>query len=280
MKRAGVCQVLQAAQAGGYAVGAFNIHTLEMFQAVVEAARTAQKSVYIQTTPGTVRFLGASYLRALGEAAAQEAGVPLVLHLDHGDSIAVVRECLAAGYPSVMIDGSQLPYKDNVALTREVVALARKFDAAVEAELGHVGGVEEKETAAGTPGAYTDPGKAAQFVAETGVDSLAVAIGTAHGVYNSTPHLDLDRLTCIRNRVNVPLVLHGASGLTAEQVKAAVLRGICKVNIATDLKLCWASELRQALQAHPGESDPRTILKPVRAKLQELVAEKITWFST
>lgn len=273
-----VGNILQAAQQGGYAVGAFNIHNLEMFRAVTDAAAETHRPVYIQTTPGTVRFIGAGYLVALFKEALKQVQVPLILHLDHGDSVEIVKECLAAGYPSVMIDGSRLPYEENVALVREVVALARKQGAAVEAELGEVGGTEEKELPGSESTSLTDPEQARSFVAETGVDSLAVAIGTAHGVYRGEPHLDLDRLDLIKSAVNVPLVLHGASGVPDRQLRDAISRGICKVNIATDLKLTWARELRRSLDEQPKETDPRKVLKPVIAAVKQLVQDKISLF--
>ena len=273
-----VGNILQAAQQGGYAVGAFNIHNFEMFRAVTDAAAETHRPVYIQTTPGTVRFIGAGYLVALFKEALKQAQVPLILHLDHGDSVEIVKECLAAGYPSVMIDGSRLPYEENVALVREVVALARKQGAAVEAELGEVGGTEEKELPGSGSTSLTDPEQARSFVAETGVDSLAVAIGTAHGVYRGEPHLDLDRLDLIKSAVNVPLVLHGASGVPDRQLRDAISRGICKVNIATDLKLTWARELRRSLDEQPKETDPRKVLKPVIAAVKQLVQDKISLF--
>jgi len=273
-----VGNILQAAQQGGYAVGAFNIHNFEMFRAVTDAAAETHRPVYIQTTPGTVRFIGAGYLVALFKEALKQAQVPLILHLDHGDSVEIVKECLAAGYPSVMIDGSRLPYEENVALVREVVALARKQGAAVEAELGEVGGTEEKELPGSESTSLTDPEQARSFVAETGVDSLAVAIGTAHGVYRGEPHLDLDRLDLIKSAVNVPLVLHGASGVPDRQLRDAISRGICKVNIATDLKLTWARELRRSLDEQPKETDPRKVLKPVIAAVKQLVQDKISLF--
>lgn len=275
--------ILQAARQGRYAVGAFNVHNLEMFRAVTDAARETQKPVYIQTTPGTVRFVGAGYLVALFREALKQVQVPLILHLDHGDSVEIVKECLEAGYPSVMIDGSRLPYEENVALVREVVALARKQGAAVEAELGKVGGTEEKELPGSEPTYLTDltdPEQARRFVAETGVDSLAVALGTAHGIYRSEPHLDLDRLDLIKSAVNVPLVLHGASGVPDRQLREAISRGICKVNIATDLKLTWARELRRSLEEQPQETDPRKVLQPVLAAVRQVVEDKIRRISS
>ncbi|MDK2854930.1 MAG: tagatose 1,6-diphosphate aldolase GatY/KbaY [Bacillota bacterium] len=277
--RENASSILQDARQGGYAVGAFNIHNLETFRAVVDASAEMGRPVYVQTTPGTVRFIGAGYLVALAREAAKQVPVPVILHLDHGNSLEIVQECLEAGYPSVMIDGSRLPYDENVALVRQVVALARKYGAAVEAELGEVGGAEEQEMAKSGTGRLTDPLQAQRFVAETGVDSLAVAIGTAHGVYTAEPELDLERLSLIRSLVGVPLVLHGASGVPDTKLREAIRRGISKVNIATDLKLTWARELRRSLTVQPGETDPRNVLRPVIDALKRAVREKIALFS-
>jgi tagatose 1,6-diphosphate aldolase GatY/KbaY len=195
------------------------------------------------------------------------------MHLDHGDSFETLENCLKAGYSSVMIDGSKLGFEENIALARRCVAAAKLFGVPVEAELGKVGGKEDEHEEK-DPG-YTDPGQAKVYVEATGIDSLAVAIGTAHGVYKDEPNLDVDRLSAIRKVVGIPLVLHGSSGLSDDAVRECIARGICKVNFATELRQAFTAGMRAALLEKPDGFDPKLFLKPARDSVVAQVCERI-----
>lgn len=267
-------EMLLDAQRRRYAVGAFNIENMEMAQAVVTAAEKLRAPVLLATTSSTARFAPPAVFFAIAKALADAAAVPVALHLDHGDSPETVEAALAAGYTSVMMDGSNLSLDGNMAVVRRVVAAARPLGVPVEAELGKVGGKEDGHEASGGPG-YTDPDEAEAFVAATGIDSLAVAIGTAHGVYKEAPKLDVGRLVAIRGRVSVPLVLHGASGLSDDAVRACVSEGICKVNYATELRQAFTTAVRHALADKPEGFDPKFFLKPAREAVAAAVASRI-----
>lgn len=260
-------EMLLDAQKRGYAVGAFNIENMEMAQAIVAAAEAQRAPVMIQTTPGTLKYAPPEVYQAMVAALAEKASVPVAMHLDHGDSFDLAQRCLKAGYTSVMIDGSRLDYEGNIALTRQVTDIAGEIP--VEAELGKVGGKEDTLQDEGC--LYTDPDEAAEFAARTGVSSLAVAIGTAHGVYKEKPRLDVERLKAIRAKVEIPLVLHGASGLRHEQVQECVAAGICKVNFATELRIAYTEGVKEGFESSP--IDPKAYGKVGRAKVQAL-AEK------
>lgn len=259
--------MLKDAQQKHYAVGAFNIENMEMAQAVIAAAEAQRSPVIIQTTPGTLKYAKPATYAAIVASLAKEASVPVAMHLDHGDSYELAVECLKAGYSSVMIDGSRLSFEDNIAQAAKVVADAAKLNVPVEAELGKVGGKEDTLEDAGDE--YTDPAKAAEYAQRTGISSLAVAIGTAHGVYSKKPVLDVERLKAIRKVVDIPLVLHGASGLTTEQVQSCIAEGICKVNFATELRIAFTDGVKEALEKNP--IDPKAYGKAGRAKVQALV---------
>jgi len=259
--------MLKDAQARHYAVGAFNIENMEMAQAVIAAAEAQRAPVIIQTTPGTLKYAKPATYAAIVASMAKNATVPVAMHLDHGDSYELAVECLKAGYSSVMIDGSRLSFEDNIAQAAKVVAEAEKLSVPVEAELGKVGGKEDTLEDAGDE--YTDPAKAAEYARRTGISSLAVAIGTAHGVYSAKPVLDVERLKAIRKEVEIPLVLHGASGLTTEQVQSCIAEGICKVNFATELRIAYTEGVKEALTQNP--IDPKAYGKAGRAKVQALV---------
>lgn len=265
--------MLLEAQKGGYAVGSFNIENMEMAQAVVAAAEKMRAPVMLATTPSTARFAPPTVFHAIVRALADAATVPVALHLDHGDSEQIVLASLAAGYSSVMIDASKLSYDENVALVRRVVADAKPYNVPVEAELGKVGGKEDDHEV--KDAGYTDPDEAKRYVDDTAIDSLAVAIGTAHGVYKVEPRLDVDRLSAIRRVVSIPLVLHGSSGLSDEAVRECVLRGICKVNFATELRQAFTGGLRRALAADSEGFDPKPFLKQGREAVIALVSERI-----
>jgi len=265
--------LLLAAQAGGYAVGAFNAENMEILQAVVEAAEEPRSPVLLQTTPSMLKYASPELFFGMANALAQKASVPVSLHLDHGSSFALAAQCVRAGYTSIMIDGSKLTFEENIRLTKQVVELCSPCKIPVEAELGKVGGKEEDITT-NDPG-YTDPDEAAVFVEQTGISSLAVAIGTAHGFYTGKPVLDLARLEQIKSRVSIPLVLHGASGLTDEDVQNCIRRGICKVNFATELRNAYTEGAKEALAKNPDLYDPKEFGKMGRARVKQLVMQRM-----
>jgi tagatose 1,6-diphosphate aldolase GatY/KbaY len=268
-------ELLQRAQREAYAVVGFAVYNLETLQVTVETAERLRAPLILQTTPSTVETAGIEYLSVLAKVAADKASIPIALHLDHGDTLERVRLCLEHGYTSVMIDGSALPYEENVKLVREAVTLAHSRGVPVEAELGRVRGVEDNSADGSAEKWYTDPDLARDFVERTGVDSLAVAIGTAHGLYKREPKLDLPRLSAIRSLVSVPLVLHGASGVPDSAIREAIRLGIAKINIATEVKIPFAAALREFLSAHPTEYDPRKYFRPAKEAYAAVVEEKI-----
>jgi len=263
-------EMLKKAQEGGYAVGAFNAENLEMIQAIIAAAEEEKAPVMIQTTPGTLKYAGPQCFAGVVSRLARDAKVPVALHLDHGNSYELAETCAREGYTSLMIDGSKLPFEENITLTRRVVAMAGALP--VEAELGTVGGKEDGHEAKPQ---YTDPEEAAEFVRRTGISSFAVAIGTAHGIYKGEPKLDLDRLSAVRERVDIPLVLHGTSGVPEDQVRACIARGICKINYATDLRITFTDAVKKALESNPEAYDPKKYLaagrEAVKNRVQELI---------
>ena len=272
-------EMLKAAQEGKYAIGAFNCENMEMAMAIVAAAEAQRAPVMLQTTPSTVSYAGLDVYYANVRALAERAGVPVALHLDHGSSYELAVAAMEAGYSSVMIDGSHDAFEDNIAVTRRTVEQAKAKNIPVEAELGKVGGKED-DLDGGSGNGYTDPADAVEFVKATGVDSLAVAIGTAHGVYVGTPVLDVARLSEIRRAleaagVSIPLVLHGASGLTDESVRECIAEGICKVNFATELRQAYSAGIKEVLAKDPEVYDPKKYGKVAMAKVQALVEDRI-----
>ena len=263
-------EVLLAAQHGKYAVGAFNVENLEMAQAIIDSADALNAPVILQTTSGTLRYASPALFAGFISRLARDVRVPVVLHLDHGDSLALAERCVREGYTSIMIDGSLLPFSGNIALTRQVVAMACGIP--VEAELGTVGGKEDDHS---SKPQYTDPGEAAEFVEKTGISSFAVAIGTAHGIYKGEPKLNLGLLERIHETVSVPLVLHGTSGVPYEQVRACIARGICKVNYATELRITFTNAVKAYLANQPEQFDPKKYLgagrDAVKARVMELI---------
>ena len=268
-------KLLMAAQAGGYAVGAFNVENMEMVQAVMEAAEELKAPVIMQTTPGTVRYAGLDYFYANVRAAAERASVPIVLHLDHGSSFELAMQAFRAGYTSIMIDGSRKSFEENVILSKAVADACHPAGIPVEAELGKLVGIEDDLVVDEKDSLYTNPKDAVRFIEATGIDSLAVAIGTAHGLYKGRPKLDFERLQEIRQAVDIPLVLHGASDVPDELVQQAIRLGICKVNIATDLKIPFSGAIKAYFQEHPEASDPRKYLNPAKEAMQAVVRHKI-----
>lgn len=266
-------KMLLDAQAGKYAVGAFNAENMEMVQAIIAAAEELQAPVMIQTTPSTVAYASLDLYLANVEALAKKATVPVCIHLDHGSSFELAMQALRVGYTSIMIDGSHSIFEENIALTKKVADACTPSGIPVEAELGKVGGKEDDLD--GGAGGYTDPKEAAEFVEKTGISSLAVAIGTAHGVYSGVPKLDLDRLSEIRKVVEIPLVLHGASGLSVEAVRDSIARGICKVNFATELRIAYSDGVKKVIEETPQVIDPKKYGAAGRENVKQLVMNRI-----
>ena len=266
-------EMLLDAQKGGYAVGAFNAENMEMVKAIIQAAEELRAPVMIQTTPSTVKYGTLDTYAAIVAAEAAKATVPVCLHLDHGSSFDLAMQAMKAGYTSVMIDGSKLDFEGNVEVSKKVADVAAAFGIPCEAELGKVGGKEDDlEAEADT---NTDPKEARKFAERTGVTSLAVAIGTAHGFYVGTPVLDKERLSEIRQVVDIPLVLHGASGLTDEDVKDCVKRGICKVNFATELRAAYSEAVKATFAEKQDTIDPKAYGKAGIAAVKELVMARM-----
>ena len=265
-------ELLRDAQASHYAVPAFNVENMECIQGVVWAAKEMNVPVIIQTTPSSVRYAGVEFFAAGVEAILRETGVMAALHLDHGSSYELAARAMKAGYTSVMFDGSKLPMEENIAWTKKVVELGHIFGVSVEEELGCIGGKEDDTQASGM---FTEACDAEQFVRKTGVDSLAVAIGTAHGVYKGIPHIDIGRLKEIRRQVEIPLVLHGTSGVPEETVRECIQNGMCKVNYATDLRCAFTEAVRIALGEEPLAVDPKRYLGTAREAVKEVAKERI-----
>ncbi len=294
--------VMLAAEAGRYGVGAFNISNLETVLAVTEAAVEEKSPAIIGVTPSAIKYGGLEYLAQIVKVAAKSIPQPMSLHLDHGKDVETVIKCINAGFTSVMIDVSHLDFEQNVALTKQVVDLAHLKEVSVEAELGRLAGIEEA-TVEERDAFMTNPDAANEFVNRTGIDALAIAIGTAHGAYKyrGKPRLDFERLKAIRKKVDVLLVLHGASsvsqrivekakkygaqltgakGIPEDHIKKAISLGISKINIDTDLRLAFTSTLREVLSTSPKEYDPRKILGPAREAVKEVVKDKMRIFGS
>ena len=268
-------QLLLDAQKGKYAVPAFNVHNMETIQTVVEAAAELRSPIIVAATPGTMKYAGPEFFIKLVEICSNKYDIPIAMHLDHHESYDEIVNAIQIGTKSAMIDASHLSFEENVAMVKKVVDYAHRFDVTVEGELGILGGQEDDLVRDDKNSRYTNPAQAKEYVERTGIDSLAVAIGTAHGVYKEEPKLDFERLAEIRAVVDVPLVLHGASGVPAEQVKKAIELGITKVNIATELKMPFAETLRQVLVSKPNESDPRKYFGPAKEAMKKVAIEKI-----
>ena len=266
-------QMLLDAQKGGYAVGAFNAENMEMVKAIIRAAEELKAPVMIQTTPSTVKYASLAMFVGMVAAEARDASIPVCLHLDHGSSFELAVQAVKEGYTSVMIDGSKLSFEGNVDVSARVVAVAHPNHIPVEAELGKVGGkAADLEAVADT---NTDPLQAKEFAERTGIDSLAVAIGTAHGFYVGTPVLDKERLSEIRRTVDIPLVLHGASGLSDEDVADCVARGICKVNFATELRKAYTDAGKKLLEEKPETFDPKKLGEVGMEAVTKLVKDRM-----
>jgi len=263
--------LLEAAARERRAVAALNFYNAETLRAHIDAARAEQAPLILQTTESTIKYLGLTLIVAMARAAAEELSTPVALHLDHGASLELAKSAVDAGYSSVMIDGSALSFDDNCKLSRQVVELAHSAGVSVEAELGHVGKAESDDPEA----CYTQPDAAAEFVRRTGVDSLAVAIGTAHGFYRGEVRLDFERLAAIRDAVPAtPLVLHGGSGVPDELVRRAIEHGITKLNIGTEIKDAFTAHVKDALN-QSDDIDLRRTFAPAIAAVRELSRGKM-----
>lgn len=280
MSLVSVAELLQEAQKGHYAVGAFNCNNMEIVQAIVAAAEAEKAPVIIQASQGAIKYAGIEYIAAMTRLAAEKARVPIALHLDHGTSFTQVMQCVRNSFTSVMIDGSKLPLDENITLTNKVIEAVRPLGVSVEGELGKIGGTEDDITVSEREALFTDPEEAERFVKETQVDALAVAIGTAHGQYKGVPKLDFERLKEITKRVATPIVLHGSSGVPDDAIREAISLGVCKVNIDTNIREAFTNAARQALEKNPQEIDPRKILGPAREAATEIIREKIRIFGS
>ena len=275
MKILSTKEMLNRAQKEGYAVPAFNIHNLETLQVVVDTANELKSPVILAGTPSTLVYAGGDYIVSMAEVASKKYDIPIAIHLDHYEDVEDIKHYIDLGFKSTMIDGSHLSYEDNINIVKDVVDYAHRFDATVEAELGRLGGQEDDLVVDEKDAMYTNPAQAKEFVDKTGIDSLAIAIGTAHGLYKGEARLDFDRLKEIREAVDVPLVLHGASDVPDYLVKKAISLGICKVNIATDLKIPFSDALKQYFSENPKSNDPRKYMAPAKESMKKVVAHKI-----
>ena len=292
-------EMFEKALTQDYAVGAFNVNNMEIIQGIVDAAKAENAPLILQVSAGARKYARPAYLVKLVEAAMMDTDLDICLHLDHGENFDICKKCVDDGFTSVMIDGSRFPLEENIRITKEVVDYAHDHGVVCEAELGKLAGIEDAVNVSARNATFTVPEEAAEFVAKTGVDSLAVAIGTSHGAYKfkGTPYLDFERLKEIHDLIpDTPLVLHGASSVPAEfvarcnefggtipgaqgvpedMILEAVKHGVCKVNIDTDLRLAMTAEVRRFLIENPAEFDPRKYLGPGRDAIQRMVAHKM-----
>jgi fructose-bisphosphate aldolase class II len=295
-------EMFKKAYAGRYAIGAFNINNMEIIQAIVNACKKENSPVILQVSSGAMKYAGPTYLRKMVEAAIEDTGIDIALHLDHGASFEACREAIAAGFTSVMFDGSHYDYEENVRLTKEVVDYAHARGVVVEAELGKLAGIEDDVKVEGHEATYTDPDQALDFVTRTGIDSLAIAIGTSHGAYKfaGEAKLDFERLEKIQKLLpEFPIVLHGASsvdpkyvamcnefggqiagakGVPAEMLRKASSMAVCKINMDTDIRLTVTASIRKVFSESPKEFDPRKYLGVARTNLESVVVDKIQNF--
>ena len=272
--------MLKKAQAGRYAVGAFNAANLETVQAILLAAQAEKSPVIVQFSEKSIRYLGAKVCFELVKAVAdrENVSVPICIHLDHGQKFETVSACLKAGFPSIMFDASKEKFSDNVRHTKQAAAIARRYGASVEAELGILRGKEDDVES--LKAKFTDPLEAREFVSLAKPDCLAISIGTGHGYRQKVVRLDLDRLKSIRRQVSVPLVLHGSSGVVESDIRKAVSLGICKINCDTILRMAFTSSLRAQLAAHPDEIDLREYTFPARDAVQAAVRQRMRLYGS
>lgn len=274
-------QILDNANKNGYAVGAFNFSNMEILHAIIDAAEQENAPVIVQTSEGAISYAGHGCLAAMAHEAASRAKVPVALHLDHGTTYKTIVKCVSNGWTSIMIDGSHHTLEDNIKVTKEVVEMCHATDISVEAELGRLSGIEDNISVSEKDAIYTNPNEAVRFVEETGVDYLAIAIGTAHGKYNGVPKLDFDRLAAIKKLLpDTPIVLHGSSGIPEVDIKKAVSLGVNKINIDTDIRVAFTDAVQKTIAEKPEEFDPRKILGPSKKAMTAVVAEKIRMFGS
>lgn len=273
-------EILAHAHQNNYAVGAFNINNMEILQAVIKAAEEENSPVMVCTSEGAIKYAGMDYLSAMVHLAARKTKVPVCLHLDHGTTYETIVGCIANGWSSVMIDGSKFPLDENIAVTREIVKIAHAAGVSVEGEIGRLSGVEDNISVEEKDSIYTNPAEAETFVKSTEVDSLAIAIGTAHGKYKGVPKLDFDRLATIKKLLDLPIVLHGASGVPEDQIIRAVSLGVNKINIDTDVRQAFTDGIHACFEAKPEEYDPRKILGPAKDKMVEVIKGKMRMFGS
>ena len=273
-------EILQHAHKNKYAAPAFNVVNMEMLQAVIAAAEAEKSPVLVQTTEGALKYAGIGYLSMMIRYAAENAKVPVAFHLDHGTTFETAIQCVRNGWTSVMIDGSHHSLEENIALTRSVTKVAHACGVSVEAELGRLGGVEDNIVVDEKDAMHTNPAEAKQFVDETKVDYLAIAIGTAHGKYSGVPKLDFDRLDTIKKMLDIPIVLHGASGVAEDDIKKAISLGVNKINIDTDLRVAFTDAVKDVFAKTPDEFDLRKICGPGRDAVKEVVAAKMRLFGS
>jgi len=292
-------EMFKKAYEGGYAIGAFNVNNMEIVQGITEAAKEVNAPLILQVSSGARKYANHTYLMKLVEAAVIETGLPICLHLDHGDSFELCKSCIDGGFTSVMIDGSHLPFEENIKLTKQVVEYAHAHGVVVEGELGRLAGIEDAVNVSDEDAAFTKPEEVEEFVSRTGVDSLAIAIGTSHGAYKfkGEPKLRFDILEEVARRLpGFPIVLHGASsvipelvekinkyggnmpgarGVPEEMLRKAAKSAVCKINIDSDLRLAMTATIREYFAQHPDHFDPRQYLKPAREAIKQLVKNKI-----
>lgn len=273
-------ELLAAAEKGNYAVGAFNCNNMEIVQAIIAAAEAEKSPVIIQASQGAIKYAGLDYIVGLVTTAAKNTKIPVCLHLDHGTDFQQVVRCIARGFSSVMFDGSKLPLEENIAITKKIVEIASAVDISTEAEIGKIAGTEDEINVHEKEAMLTDPKEVQYFVENTGVDSLAVAIGTAHGQYKFEPKLDFARLAKIRSLVDIPIVMHGSSGVPDADVQKAISLGVRKVNIDTNIRQAFVQGIKGAMAKNPQEIDPRKLLGPAREAMIAIVREKIRIFGS
>lgn len=271
---------LERAKEGNYAVGAFNFFNLENLKGVIEAASLTKSPVIAMASVGAMKIMGEKLVVAATRAISEEYGTEVVLHLDHATDYDMICRCIDNGFTSVMIDASQKSFEENVQITRKVVDYARKYGVSVEAELGHVGGVEDHIKVDERSALFTVPNEAKIFVEETGIDALAVAVGTVHGFYKSEPKIDFDRIAAIRELTDLPLVLHGGTGVSDADLRRAIEAGITKINVGTELKVHGLFDVMKAGSNASTDSEPRTISKMMIAACSQIVQNKIKVFGS
>ncbi|TZE82911.1 class II fructose-1,6-bisphosphate aldolase [Calorimonas adulescens] len=273
-------EILAKANIDGYAVGAFNTSNLEITQAIIESAEELNAPVIVQVSEGAFNYAGGKNIANIVKTMARDASVPVALHLDHGRDFGILMRSIRYGFTSIMYDGSKYPLPENIERTKRIVDMARAVNISVEAELGKIGGTEDNVSVSEKEAMYTDPDEAVEFVKETGVDYLAIAIGTAHGPYKGVPHLDFERLKEIKSRLGMPIVLHGASGLSEEDIKKAVKLGVNKINIDTDIRQAFAASVRAYLDENKDVYDPRSILGNAKKAMKDVIKKKMIMFGS